>query len=66
MNAYEQALALAAQAGHAFYVNRHGELLLAQAHRERLCCAIAHPSGTLEWVVQGYSHAVALSAGGAT
>lgn len=64
--AYDQALALAATHGRAFYVNRvpvtrDDEVLLAEKHRDRLCCAVAHPDGTLERVVQGYSHAVAMT-----
>jgi hypothetical protein len=66
VNAYEEALQKAAAHGRRFYVNRYEvrrgeEVLLADAHQMRLCCAIAHPDGTLERVVQGYCHAVALS-----
>lgn len=66
MNAYQQALKLASAKGMDFYVNRHSisrneEILLAEPHKARLCCAVAHPDGKLEYIVQGYSHAVAMT-----
>jgi hypothetical protein len=69
VTACQEAIQLAAMHGCDFYVNRHAvsrneEVLLAEPHKNRLCCAVAHPDGTLEFVVQGYSHAVALTARG--
>jgi hypothetical protein len=67
MNPYQLALKYAADAGRDFYVNRVSlsrdeEILLVEPHKDRLCCAIAHPDGKLEYVVQGYSHPVAMTA----
>jgi hypothetical protein len=66
MNAYDEALRKAAASGRAFYVNQHAvgrdeEILLADPYKTRLCCAVAHPDGTLERVVQGFSLAAALN-----
>lgn len=64
--ATDQALALAASTGRDHFVNvyrpsRDEQYLCVNDYSDRGCCAIAHPDGTLERVVQGYSHAVALT-----
>jgi hypothetical protein len=66
VTAYDEAIQAAAATGRPFFVNRltvnrDEQVLVAQPGEGRLCCAIAHPDGTLERVVQGYCHAVALS-----
>lgn len=65
MTAYDEAIAKAVTEGRPFYVNKHcaGDelVLLADPYKATQCCAVAHPDGRLDFVVQGYSHAVALS-----
>jgi hypothetical protein len=56
---YQHALKTAALTGRLHYVNRYGDALLADSFKTRLCCAVAHPDGTLERIVQGFSLAVA-------
>lgn len=67
MNAYQQALKLASETGRDMFVNRYQlthneEYMRVETGASRLCCAVAHPDGRLEYIVQGYSHAVAMTA----
>jgi hypothetical protein len=63
------ALGLAKFRGVPCYVNRYEyreqdrmqSVLLIDAYKSRLCCAIAYPDGTLERVVQGYSHSLEMA-----
>lgn len=66
-----EALQLAASTGKTQYVNvfrpdprNRGEwFLFVDPFKRADCCAIATPDGGLEFVVQGYSHQVALTQG---
>lgn len=67
MTAYQQAIKIAVTSGRDMFVNRYQltrdeEYKVVEPGRGRLCCAVAHPDGKLEYIVQGYSHAVAMTA----
>lgn len=64
MSAYQQAIEIAIKSGRDMFVNRYQvgpyeEYMIVETGKRPLCCAVAHPDGTLEYIVQGYSHAVA-------